>query len=208
MNISTPQHLLLEPERLRPVLTAITARQRFITGCTPKTQTPPRAFWRAQKGQLENRVWYDYAGQSGGAYQLATIICPRIWAGCWMMVRPNYTPTLITRFGHLTNSIDPLGRTFSYLYDTNGIDLLEIRQTRAGNNELLFRATYNSQHRPLTMTDAAGQTNTFTYNARSQLLTATDPKNETTTFTYDANGYLIAVDGPLPGTNDTSHGRL
>ena len=104
-------------------------------------------------------------------------------------------------FGKLTNSIDPIGRTFSYLYGTNGIDLLEVRQTRGGNNELLSRTTYNAQHLPLTTVDAAGQTNTFTYNSRGQLLTETNPKGETTTYTYDTNGYLIAVDGPLPGTN-------
>ena len=47
-------------------------------------------------------------------------------------------------FGHLTNTVDPVGRTFSYIYSTNGIDLLEVRQTRAGNNELLERMTYCS----------------------------------------------------------------
>src|SRR5690606_29383482 len=94
--------------------------------------------------------------------------------------------------------------TFSYIYAPNGIDLLEVRQTRAGNNDLLFRATYNAQHLPLTTTDAAGQTTTFTYNARGQLLSETNPKGETISYTYDTNGYLIAVDGPLPGTNDVS----
>ena len=81
--------------------------------------------------------------------------------------------------------------------------LLEVRQTRAGNNELLSAMTYNAQHLPLTTVGAAGQTNTFTYNARGQLLTETNPKGETTAYTYDTNGYLVAVDGPLPGTNDT-----
>ena len=81
--------------------------------------------------------------------------------------------------------IDPIGRTFSYIYATNGIDLLEIRQTRAGQNELLSRMTYNAQHLPLTSTDAAGQTTTYTYNARGQLLTRTNAKNETTTYIYD-----------------------
>ena len=56
-------------------------------------------------------------------------------------------------FGHVTSKIDPVGRTFSYTYDTNGIDLLEVRQTRAGNNELLSRATYNSQHLPLSVVE-------------------------------------------------------
>ena len=75
--------------------------------------------------------------------------------------------------------------------------------THAGKNELLSRATYNAQHLRLTITDAAGQTTTNAYNARGQLLTTTNPKNETTTYTYDTNGYPIALDGSLPGTNDT-----
>jgi YD repeat-containing protein len=51
-------------------------------------------------------------------------------------------------FGHVTNSIDPVGRTFTYIYATDRIDLLQFRQTRAGNNELNSSATYNSQHLP------------------------------------------------------------
>src|SRR5207249_2506967 len=106
-------------------------------------------------------------------------------------------------FGHVTNSVDPLGRTFSYLYATNSIDLLEVRQTRAGNNELLSRMTYNAQHLPLTTAYASGQTNTFSYNARGQRLTAINPKGDTSSYTYDTNGYLIAIDRPLPGTSAT-----
>ena len=79
-----------------------------------------------------------------------------------------------------------------------------MRQTRAGNNELLSRTTYNAQHLPLTTTDAAGQTNFYTYNSRGQLLTWTDPKNETTSYTYDTNGYLIADGRAVAGTNDVS----
>jgi YD repeat-containing protein len=44
-------------------------------------------------------------------------------------------------FGHVTNAVDPLGRELSFLYATNGIDLLEVRQTRGANNELLARMT-------------------------------------------------------------------
>ena len=91
----------------------------------------------------------------------------------------------------------------TFIYDTNGIDLLEVRQTRHGNNQLLAKMAYNSQHRPVAATDAAGQVTTFTYNARGQLLSLTDPLHEATTCSYDANGYLLSIDGPLPGTNDT-----
>jgi RHS repeat-associated protein len=153
------------------------------------------------KAPLERRIWYDYKGQNG-PYVVGPIDKP------WHIGRvlDDGTTQLHTfehnSFGHVTNSVDPLGRRLSLIYDSSGIDLLEIRQTRAGNNELLFSATYNSQHRPLTTVDVAGQTNRYSYNARGQLLTRTNPKSETTTYVYDANGYLTAVDGPLPGTSD------
>lgn len=154
------------------------------------------------KEALEGRVWYDYAGSQGGPTFVGTNNRP-LHVG---RVLDDGSTQLYTYaydgFGHVIQSVDPLGRTFSYAYASNGIDLLEVRQTRAGNNELLARMTYNAQHLPLTTVGADGQTNTFTYNARGQLLTETNPKGETTSYTYDTNGYLIAVDGPLPGTND------
>jgi RHS repeat-associated protein len=155
------------------------------------------------KEALEGRVWYNYAAGSPAFAASDTVDRPTKVG----RVLDDGTTQLYTQgyndFGHLTNSVDPLGRALSFIYATNGTDLLEIRQTRAVNNELLFRANYNAQHRPLTVVDAAGQTNTLTYNARGQLLTVTNPKGETITYTYDTNGYLTIVDGPLPGTNDT-----
>ena len=155
----------------------------------------------SMKEPLENWVFFNYAGANAGLISSSTqpTKIGRVLDDGQSQV---YTYAY-NGFGHLTNSIDPIGRTFSYLYASNGIDLLEARQTRAANNELLFRGTYNAQHRPLTVVDAAGQTNTFTYNPRGQLLTATNPKGETTAYTYNTDGYLVAVDGPLPGTNDT-----
>jgi RHS repeat-associated protein len=153
------------------------------------------------KEPLENRVWYYYgqhATDFAGEQNLPTHIGRVQEDGQTQLYRTGYN-----RLRNLTNSVDPVGRTFSLVYATNDVDLLEVRQTRAGNNELLFRATYNDQHRPLTIVDAAGQTNTFTYNARGQLLTATNPKGEVAGYTYDGEGYQIAMDGPLPGTNDT-----
>ena len=154
------------------------------------------------KEPLERRIWYNYPGQVApyltvGTSDLPTRVGRVLDDGSTQLYTYAYNS-----FGHVTNSVDPLGRELSYIYATNGIDLLEVRQTRGANNELLFRAAYNNQHRPLTVTDAVGQTTTNTYNARGQILTSTNPKNETTTFAYDATGYLIAVDGPLPGISD------
>jgi RHS repeat-associated protein len=153
------------------------------------------------KQALEGRTWFDYAGQSDArvisSNTLPSTIGRVLDDGTTQLYSYAYNP-----FGHVTNSVDPVGRTMTYVYDTNAIDLREIRQTRAGNNELLFKGSYNSQHLPLTMTDAAGQTTTCTYNVRGQLLSVTDPKNETTTCTYDTNGFVLSIVGPLPGTND------
>jgi len=153
------------------------------------------------KMPLEGRVWFDYGGPSSAVNEGSNTLPVHI--GC---VLDDGTTQLYTfgynPFGHITNYIDPVGRTFSFIYDTNGIDLLEARQTGLGKNELLAKVTYNSRHSPLTYTDPAGQTTTYAYNARGQLLTVADPLNETTTCAYDTNGYLLYVDGPLPGTND------
>lgn len=154
------------------------------------------------KEPSENRVWYDYGGQGGevaGTNNRPAHIGRVLDDGSTQLYTYSYNG-----FGKVTSAVDPLGRTFSYIYDTNGIDLLEIHQTRGTNNDLLFKAAYNLQHRPLITIDASGQTNTFTYNAHGQLLTITDAKGETTTYTYDPNGYLLSIDGPLPGTNDTT----
>jgi YD repeat-containing protein len=52
----------------------------------------------------------------------------------------------------------------------------------------------------LTVTDAAGQTTTFTYNAAGQALTVTNAKSETTTYAYSTpDGYLTSVTGPVTG---------
>jgi RHS repeat-associated protein len=154
------------------------------------------------KPPLEGRVWFDYAGQSTSIIISSNTLPAHVGRvlddGSTQLYIYGYNP-----FGHVTNYVDPAGRTFAYIYDTNGIDLLEVRQTRSGRNELMEKLTYNSQHCPLTYTDASGQTTTFAYNRLGQLLSVTNPLNQTIANTYDANGYLRSITGPLPGGNDT-----
>lgn len=154
------------------------------------------------KEPLERRVWFAYTGQSDpylttGSSDRPTKVGRVLDDGSTQLFSHGYNS-----LGRLTNSIDPVGREFSYIYATNEIDLLEVRQTRGTNNEVTSVMTYDSQHRPLTITDAAGQTTVNTYNSRGQLLTTTNPKGEITTFNYNPNGYLLSVDGPLPGNSD------
>jgi len=152
---------------------------------------------------LENRVWFDYTGQTGtfASLFIASNTLPAhvgrvLDDGSTQLYTYEYNP-----FGYVTRAIDPVGRAFSYIYGTNGIDLLEIRQTRGTNNEPLFQASYNSQHRPLTVTDIAGQTTTFAYNAHGQVLSIVNARDEMLSFDYNLDGYLLAIHGPLP-TNE------
>ena len=156
----------------------------------------------SEQEPLESRVWFNYPGQS-----------------IWNTIGTSSEPTIIGRvlddgttqlrtyaynaLGKVTNTVDPVGRSRTYVYSTNLVDLLEVHQTTGTNNDLLASALYNSQHRPMAMFDAAGQMTTNTYNARGQLLTSTDPKGETTTLTYDTNGYLRTLVGPLGAASDT-----
>lgn len=97
--------------------------------------------------------------------------------------------------GRPTRTIDPLGRQTTFVYDDNKLDLLEVRQTSQGRNELLAKYTYNKQHLPLTVTDASGQTTRMTYNSDGQVTGITNPKTQTVSFTYNPQGQLTDIHG-------------
>lgn len=155
----------------------------------------------AIKQPLENAVWFNYPGQ--GAAGLPGV-----------GNRPSRTGRVLDdgstqlwqtdrdAWGNVVRSVDPLGRTRRYVYADNFIDLLEVRQVVGNQEEQLLGATWNAQHRPLTITDAAGGITRFTYNVRGQVTSIANALNEITTFVYDGNGFLTAIDGPLAGTQD------
>jgi RHS repeat-associated protein len=156
-----------------------------------------------------NRIWYNYPGQpdaihtgnSGNPSSVGRVLDD----GTTQVNQYTYNS-----LGKVLTATDPLGRVTTYTYDaTNGIDLLEVDQTTgpSGQHDVLATMAYNSQHLPLTATDASGQTTTCTYNSAGQISTLTDAKNEVTSYYYDpagaANttdstktGYLVAVVGP------------
>lgn len=153
----------------------------------------------SEKSALENRIWYTYAGQpdyehagpTGNPAQIARVLDD----GSTQLMQFEYNG-----LGRTTKAIDAAGRVTSYLYDGNNVDLLEIRQTRGTNNELLSKFTYNDHHQPLTDTDAAGQVATFSYNAQGQILTKKNARNETTTYAYGGAvpaGCLASITSPL-----------
>jgi RHS repeat-associated protein len=156
----------------------------------------------SEKAALENRVWYTYVGQSDTNHtgpsanpsQVARIL------GDGSTQSSFYEYNTI---GNMTKSTDPVGRVMTYVYDTtNDVDLLEIRQSTSGANELVRKFIYNALHEPLTDTDAAGQPTSYQYNADGQVHTRTNAKNETTTYGYGDGspghplGYLTSITSP------------
>jgi len=164
----------------------------------------------SQKDPLENRVWYNYPGEStnfGAPYYLdAAYTGASARPSVIARVMDDGTTQLSTYAynanGNMTNTTDPMGRNFTFTYASNNVDLVAASMTRGGKHELLLSAVYNSQHQPLTITDASGQTTTNTYNVRGQLLSTVDPLGETTTYAYDSNGFLLSITGPLQSSND------
>ena len=168
------------------------------------------------KRPLEGRVWYNYPGQpdadhiapsTGGATTSPSVTARLVDSGgstVTQMSQASYNAN-----GMITQSIDPVGRTTNYNYDTNTIDLLTVKQVNGSGQDTLSTMTYNSLHEPLTVTDASGQTTTMTYNTQGQLLTRTvvvGGSNQTTTLAYytsGSTGFLHTVTGPVTGAVTT-----
>lgn len=146
------------------------------------------------KYPLENRIWYDYPNQGGfaagtGSFDQPTHIGRVLDDGSTQLTTLAYNA-----YGLVTQKIDPDGHETDYTYDpANWIDLLSVQQKTATGFDTIARYTYNSQHEPLTYTDAAGQTTIYTYNTRGQRTSMTDPLGNVTRYTYDANGRLANV---------------
>lgn len=133
-----------------------------------------------------------------GAFGVVTRVARILDDGTTRVTKNDYDAN-----GVLLRSEDPVGRSTSYKWSSDGLDLLEVYNTTAGRNELLAKYTYNVQHKPLTATDASGQTTTFTYNPAGQVTSITNPKNEKRTLTYDPNGFLSKIEGAVPGSSTT-----
>ena len=151
------------------------------------------------KYPLDNRIWFDYPGQSSphltGSYDSPTYVGRVLDDGSTQLTTATYNS-----FGKPTKIVDALGRETDYFYASNGIDLTQVKQKNGSGFDVLEQYTYNSQHEPLTYTDAAGQTTTYTYNAAGQLWTIKNAANETTTLNYDGAGYLVSVTNPNGST--------
>ncbi|HKP97355.1 MAG TPA: RHS repeat-associated core domain-containing protein [Fibrobacteria bacterium] len=151
----------------------------------------------SEQKALEGRVFYTYANSGGTSEKVQGMLYRPTQAG--RILDDGSSQVVLTEYnatGNISKKTDPLGRSTTYGYAANGIDILTVKQTTGGISQLLDTYTWNTLHRPLTHVDAAGQKTTYTYNAQGQLLTANNAKNETTTLSYNTAGYLIKVQGP------------
>lgn len=149
------------------------------------------------------RTWYAYPGQATPNL-IGWTTTPSETARVIEGGVTQRTLTTVNAQGHVTARTDAVGRETTYSYAANGIDLLEVRQTRPGGSDSLAQyASYTATHQPQTVTDAAGETTNLTYNAAGQVLTSTNAKDETTTYVYDSDGRLQSVSGMVTGATTT-----
>jgi RHS repeat-associated protein len=146
-------------------------------------------------GQLTGEVdlnGYNTALAYNSGGQLVTVADP---AGRQLTF--TYTGT------HVTGVTDPMGRTWSYDYDSGG-NLV----TATDPMGRTWSFTYDANHLMLTMTDPRGGTTTNVYNSAAQVVSQTDPDGGTTTWGYTGDaaspggGTTLITD---PNGNVTQH---
>lgn len=146
------------------------------------------------KQPLENRVWYQYPGQTStiyiGTFDSPIAVGRVLDDGTTQLTQYAYDET---SFFNLTKVTDPSGRITNFAY-ANDIDLAAVSQTTEyGFKKTLAQFAYNDRHLPLFYTDASGQRTSYAYNAAGQTTSTTDPLNHVTAFNYAANGNLLSV---------------
>ncbi|MFT4075639.1 MAG: RHS repeat-associated core domain-containing protein [Asticcacaulis sp.] len=152
------------------------------------------------KNPLERRVWFDYPDQTeanfSGSANTPLHIGRVLDDGATQLKTFKYND-----YGKVTQLTDPQGRIITYNYASNDVDLTSIVNTSAGKT--LATITYNSQHLPVKIKLANGQTIAYEYNVVGQLTKFTDAFGQSTTYSYDANHYLASVQGPLAAATYT-----
>lgn len=163
------------------------------------------------KKPLENRVWFNYPGQSSSILE-GTSDRP---SAVGRVLDDGTTQLYILQYSsdnsQLIKEIDPKGRMVYFDYDTNGIDLLMIRQaTGSSTSVVLQKRVYDSTfppHCPKQIIDASGQVTAYTYDPQGRVLTIINPKGEQITNSYTrppnnpnagpADGYLYSNTGAV-----------
>jgi YD repeat-containing protein len=116
----------------------------------------------------------------------ATVKADNTWQGTASVTSGTNTVTVVAS--------DPSGNVRTSTYEVTNTATAKTFTYDANGN------LASDQHLPLTITDSAGQTTTYTYNTAGQVLTVTNAKSETTTYAYSTPySYLTSVTGPVTG---------
>ena len=163
----------------------------------------------SEKQPLENRVWYNYAGQNLAQGSCGTIYATVSNSGVVSPTASNKPiaagrvlddgSTQVTNYsynpqGNILSAKDTAGRQTTYTYAANNVDLISVANT-TGSTQVLETVTYNSQHLPLTITGANGTTTRYAYNSAGQITRYTDQLGHATTYTYDSAGRVKTITG-------------
>ena len=153
------------------------------------------------KNPLERRVWFNYAAGTvpdpgsvevrasfDSYFPLRSAIGRVLGDGSTQLTRMNYNLQ-----GNLISRQDPSGRTYTYDYDANGVDLTSVK----ANGQQLMAASYDGAHNIQSLTNASGGASSFIYNARGQVTSVTNELNQTTSYGYTADGDLSSIQEPL-----------
>jgi YD repeat-containing protein len=173
---------------------------------------------------LEGRIFYNYPGQPSPVHA-GTLASPSVVARV-VKDAQGTNQTQATKYqynfeANVTRVTDPVGRETLYEYNTNGIDVLAVKQrtgTSGGNPVWTTMAAFAygpgaPPHRPSSVIDGGGRTTHYTYSTTGQVLTITNAKNEVTTFNYETNtssaayGRLLSITGDVAGGNRTFNVR-
>ncbi len=169
------------------------ARDRHFNHVQSGTNTKSGSI-ESEKYPLENRIWYEYPGQTNsidaGSYEQPVAIGRVLGDGTTQLRIFSYDSS---GYFNLTQIIDPVGRVTTFAY-ANQIDLVAMSQkTVYGDQVTLAQYAYNAHHRPLYAVDAAGQVTRYAYNTAGQPTSVTNPLNQTTTYQYDGAGNLTSI---------------
>jgi len=97
--------------------------------------------------------------------------------------------------GYRTRATDPLGRYYTYTYDSNG-NLVSVTDPEGNTTHY----SYDSNHLLTSITDARGNTTQFVYNDHRQVVGVIDALGNTWSFSYDSGNSSNTMTDPLGNT--------
>jgi RHS repeat-associated protein len=157
------------------------------------------------KKTLERRIWFNYPNQGQvyfqGSLNLPTIIGRVLDDGTSQETFAAYNTTVGAVTGELTSTQDAKGRYTQINYAGNNIDVTAVYRNKFNPAsqcgisclDQMAAFTWNTAHRPLTMTDAAGKVWHYAWTTAGQINTVTDPNSKVTTYNYDSLGRLSTI---------------